>query len=74
MPFPKKNPALFDGRQVDLTKLAKDADINLSHASRIMRGKKDPSITVLLRLADALAMAPDYFLEQLLTVRQTSQE
>jgi len=74
MPFPKKNPALFDGRLVDLTKLAKDADIDLSHVSRIMRGKKDPSIRVLLRLADALAMAPDYFLEQLLTVRQTSQE
>lgn len=52
----------FNGRPVNLRRLSEDSGISLSHASRILAGKRDPSLSVLVRLLGALGMTTDEFL------------
>jgi DNA-binding XRE family transcriptional regulator len=44
--------------------LAGDADMAMRHIGRIERGDSSPSVTMLARLADALAVTPDIFFKQ----------
>lgn len=50
------------------TALAEKTGISKSHASLVLRGKRQPSITVCQRMAKALGVSVDEFL------RQTSQK
>ncbi len=52
----------FNGRPINLRRLSEDSGISLSHVSRILSGKRDPSLSVLIRLGGALGMTPDEFL------------
>jgi transcriptional regulator with XRE-family HTH domain len=44
--------------------LAGDAGLAMRHVGRIERGQSSPSVTILAKLAEALAVTPDVFFSQ----------
>lgn len=60
---PHPNTVSFGGRFVNVMALATAQGISHSHASRVMAGTKVPSVDVVTRLAGALGMTMDDFIQ-----------
>jgi transcriptional regulator with XRE-family HTH domain len=65
-PFPEELAAILAERHISQRKLAQLIDINPSHLSRVLRGidRTQPSAELIRRIAHALDLPDDYFLEQ----------
>ena len=65
VPFVEAVADLMRVRRMGVRQLARAAGASPSHLSRALRGAQDkqPSVALLERLATALGVAPDYFLE-----------
>lgn len=50
---------LRQGRGLTQEQLAFEADLDLTYVGGIERGKRNPSLLVMVRLADALGVLPD---------------
>jgi transcriptional regulator with XRE-family HTH domain len=65
-PFADELAALLAERRISQRKLAQLIDVNPSHLSRVISGSDGahPSAALITRIADALGLPSDYFLEQ----------
>lgn len=65
-PFVEELPALLRERRMSLRELGRQVDVTDSHLSRLLRGvgyRTKPSKELARRVAVALGLEPDYFLE-----------
>lgn len=49
---------LFGGRYINVSHIAEAEHLDLSHLSRVISGRRDPSLPYLKRLAQILGMTP----------------
>lgn len=64
-PFVEELPRLLEERRYSLRRLAREAGVDPSHLSRVLRrtGYKTPSGELTRKVAEALGLPEDYFLE-----------
>jgi len=64
-PFGVELPRLLQARGMSLRRLAKQVGVSDSHLSRVVRGVnyKSPSLELMAKIAQALDLPPDYFVE-----------
>ncbi len=65
-PFAEELPGLLRERQMSIRELARRAGVGDAHLSRLLRGvgyRTKPSKVLAKRVAEALELEPDFFLE-----------
>jgi transcriptional regulator with XRE-family HTH domain len=63
LPFHEALPQLLAEREVSLRQVARAADVDHAHLVRLVKERRSPSADLSERLAEALAVSPDYFVE-----------
>lgn len=60
---PIKSSIILGGRYINLSAISRTQDIDLSYLSRIINGKKEPTIRVARKVASAIGMGLEEFLD-----------
>jgi transcriptional regulator with XRE-family HTH domain len=62
---PSKQTIRFAGEYISLSQLARETTVDVSTLSRVLAGKRNPSLDVAKKMAPALGMTIDDFLHSL---------